>query len=82
MERHAANAAAVAAHLERHPKVERVIYPGLERTRSTPSPRQQMRGFGGMISIYLKGDLEAARRFLEGGARCSPWPRASAASRA
>jgi cystathionine gamma-lyase len=65
MERHAANAAAVAAHLERHAKVERVIYPGLESHPQHGLARQQMRGFGGMISIYLKGDLEASRRFLK-----------------
>ncbi|HEY8379001.1 MAG TPA: cystathionine gamma-synthase [Nannocystis sp.] len=64
MERHASNAAAIAAHLEKHPKVERVIYPGLESHPQHALARAQMQGFGGMISIYLRGDLEAARRFL------------------
>jgi cystathionine gamma-lyase len=64
MERHASNAAAIAAHLEEHPKVERVLYPGLDSHPQHALARAQMTGFGGMISIYLRGDLEAARRFL------------------
>ena len=64
MERHASNAAAIAAHLEAHPKVERVLYPGLASHPQHALARAQMRGFGGMLSIYLRGDIEAARRFL------------------
>lgn len=64
MERHDANARIVAAHLEQHAKVERVIYPGLASHPQHELAQQQMHGFGGMISIVLRGDLEAARRFL------------------
>ena len=64
MERHQQNAAAIAAHLEAHPKVERVIYPGLASHPQHALARSQMLGYGGMISFYLRGDLAAARRFL------------------
>ena len=64
MQRHCENAAQVAGFLEQHPKVERVLYPGLASHPQHELARQQMRCFGGMISFYLKGDLEAARRFL------------------
>jgi cystathionine gamma-lyase len=65
MERHADNAAAVARFLEDHPKVERVIYPGLASHPQHELAARQMSGFGGMISFYLKGGLDQARRFLE-----------------
>lgn len=64
MERHAANAMRIARWLEDHPAVERVIYPGLESHPQHELARRQQRGFGGMITFFLRGDLEAARRFL------------------
>jgi cystathionine gamma-lyase len=64
MERHDANARTIAAWLEGHPKVERVLYPGLPSHPQHALARLQQTGFGGMISFYLRGDLEAARRFL------------------
>ncbi|MBK7824262.1 cystathionine gamma-synthase [Nannocystis sp.] len=64
IERHQANAARVAQFLAEHPKVERVIYPGLASHPQHDLARRQMTGFGGMISFYLRGDLDAARRFL------------------
>jgi cystathionine gamma-lyase len=64
MERHCASAAKVAEFLEAHPKVERVIYPGLPSHPQHALARRQMKGMGGMISLDLAGDLEAARRFL------------------
>jgi len=64
IERHQSNAARVAAYLSEHPKVERVLYPGLASHPQHELARRQMTGFGGMISFYLRGDLEAARRFL------------------
>ncbi len=70
MERHCANAAAVAAWLVRHPKIERVIYPGLAGHPQHALARRQMPGFGGMVTAFLKGGLEPARRFLE---RCEIW---------
>jgi cystathionine gamma-lyase len=65
MERHCANALAVAEHLARHPKVALVHYPGLAAHPQHALARRQMSGFGGMVTAELKGDLAAARRFLE-----------------
>ena len=65
MERHAKNAMELAKYLERHPKVERVIYPGLESHPQHAIARKQMSGFGGMITFFLKGGLPEARAFLE-----------------
>ena len=65
MERHAENAMKVARFLEAHSKVERVIYPGLESHPQHALARQQMSGFGGMITFFLRGGLTEARTFLE-----------------
>jgi cystathionine gamma-lyase len=65
MERHAQNAMEVARFLESHPKVEKVIYPGLESHEQHALARKQMSGFGGMITFFLKGGLTEARTFLE-----------------
>jgi cystathionine gamma-lyase len=65
MDRHCDNAMKVAKHLEAHPKVERVIYPGLESHPQHAIARKQMRAFGGMVTIYLKGGLAESRAMLE-----------------
>jgi len=65
MERHCANALALAQWLEKQPKVERVRYPGLASHPQHELARRQMRGFGGMVTIELGTDLVGARRFLE-----------------
>ncbi len=65
MRQHSDNALAVAAWLEAHPKIERVYYPGLPSHPQHALARRQMDGFGGMVSVYLKGGLEETRRFLE-----------------
>jgi len=65
MERHQHNARALAAFLEAHPKVERVLYPGLASHPQRALAAAQTHGDGGMISFYLRGDLEAARRVLK-----------------
>ena len=66
MERHCSNALAIAQFLQKHPKVERVIYPGLPDHPHHDVARRQMHGgFGGIISAVLRGGLEDARRFLE-----------------
>jgi cystathionine gamma-lyase len=65
MERHCQNAQAIAAWLERHPKVERVFFPGLPSHPQHALAKRQMRGFGGMVSATLKGDLADVRRVLE-----------------
>ncbi|TNF28564.1 MAG: cystathionine gamma-synthase [Deltaproteobacteria bacterium] len=64
MERHAQNADRLARWLEAHPAVERVLYPGLESHPQHALAKRQMRGFGGMITIFLKGGLAAARQML------------------
>ncbi len=65
MERHCRNAAAIAAWLEAHPKVERVHYPGLASHPQHALAKRQMHGFGGMVTAILKGTLADSRRFLE-----------------
>ncbi|BDG03719.1 cystathionine gamma-synthase [Anaeromyxobacter oryzae] len=65
MQRHAENATALARWLERHPKVERVIYPGLESHPQHALAARQTSGPGGMITFFPRGDLAACRRFLE-----------------
>jgi cystathionine gamma-lyase len=65
MERHAANAQAVAEFLAAHAKVERVFYPGLPDHPHHALANKQMDGFGGMVSFEVRGGPEEARRFLE-----------------
>jgi len=65
MERHAANAQALADHLSRHPRVKRVFYPGLADHPQHALARRQMSGFGGMLSFEIDGDGRQARAFLE-----------------
>jgi len=65
MERHSANALELARWLDRHPAVERVIYPGLPSHPQHELAARQMRAFGGMISLIVRGGLESARRVLE-----------------
>ncbi|HYT47397.1 MAG TPA: PLP-dependent aspartate aminotransferase family protein [Burkholderiales bacterium] len=66
MERHCGNAMHVAAFLEKHPKVSRVIYPGLaSHPQHLLAARQMNRRYGGMVTAVLKGGLAASRRFLE-----------------
>jgi cystathionine gamma-lyase len=65
MERHCASAMAIAEWLEKDPRVERVLYPGLESHPQHDLAKQQMPGFGGIVTFFIKGDLADARRFLE-----------------
>ncbi len=65
MERHAENAIKVAEFLEKHPKIERVIYPGLKSHPQHELAKKQTTGFGGMITFFIKGGLPEARKFLE-----------------
>jgi cystathionine gamma-lyase len=64
MERHCANAMAVARRLEGHPRVSRVIYPGLESHPGHALAKRQMRGFGGMVSFVADAPLEEVRAML------------------
>lgn len=65
MKQHSANAMQVARTLERHEKVERVNYIGLESHPDHALAKQQMRDFGGMLSFELKGGLEAGKVFVD-----------------
>ena len=65
MERHSSNALAIAQWLERHPAVDRVLYPGLGSHPQHALARAQMRAAGGMITVLLRADLERVRRVLE-----------------
>ena len=65
MRAHNENAMALAQWLESHPAVERVLYPGLESHPQYALARRQMDGFGGMVSIVLKGGRDAAIRVCE-----------------
>ncbi|MDE3090166.1 MAG: cystathionine gamma-synthase [Chloroflexota bacterium] len=62
MERHSANALAVARFLAQHPAVERVMYPGLESHPQHAVAKRQMRAPGGMLSFIVKGGDEKARQ--------------------
>jgi len=64
MERHEANARAIVEALQKHPKVERVTWPGLPEHPQHALAKSQMRGFGGMLTFVIKGGLPAARAFL------------------
>ena len=65
MERHCSNAFEIASYLESHQAIEKVIYPGLKSHPQHDIAKKQMREFGGMISIVLKGGLDSATKFLE-----------------
>jgi cystathionine gamma-lyase len=66
MERHCGNAMHIAAWLQKHAKVQRVIYPGLAtHPQHTLAARQMNARYGGMVTAVLKGGLSASKRFLE-----------------
>jgi cystathionine gamma-lyase len=65
MKAHCENAGELARWLDAHPAIEKVIYPGLASHPQHALAARQMSGFGGMISIYVKGGLAAARRMME-----------------
>jgi cystathionine beta-lyase/cystathionine gamma-synthase len=65
MERHCANALEVARFLEDHPRVSRVVYPGLSSHPHHDVARRQMAAFGGMLTFQLKGGLGAAVSLAE-----------------
>lgn len=64
MARHNANAQAIAEHLAAHPKVERVLYPGLPTHPGHDVARRQMQGFGGVLSFMPRGGFEAVTEVL------------------
>jgi len=65
MKAHCESALDIARWLEKHPAIERVIYPGLKSHSQHALARRQMDGFGGIISAEVKGGLRAARKMLE-----------------
>ena len=65
MQRHCESAAKIAAWLEQDDRVASVLYPGLESHPQHDLARNQMNGFGGIVTFFIKGDIEAARLFLE-----------------
>ncbi|MEO1204261.1 MAG: aminotransferase class I/II-fold pyridoxal phosphate-dependent enzyme, partial [Pseudomonadota bacterium] len=65
MERSCKNARAIAEWLEADPRVDSVLYPGLESHPQFELAERQMPGGGGIVTFFIKGGLEAARRFLE-----------------
>jgi len=65
MERHCENAMKIASFLENHKAIEKVIYPGLKSHPHHELASKQMQGYGGMITLILKGGLDSAKSFLE-----------------
>ncbi len=65
MPAHCANARKIAEFLSRHPKVERVNYPGLERHSGHALAKKQMKDFGAMISFEVKGGYEGGKRVMD-----------------
>lgn len=65
MRAHCANALELAKWLEQQPAIERVIYPGLKSHPQHALAKRQMHGFGGIVTIEVKGGLKAAKRMLE-----------------
>lgn len=65
MQRHCESSMRIAEWLEQHDRVDRVLYPGLPSHPQHELARKQMDGFGGIVTFFIKGDLAAARSFLE-----------------
>jgi cystathionine gamma-lyase len=65
MRQHCASALELAGWLERHPNVERVIYPGLASHPQHALAGRQMHGYGGIVSVYIKGGIAETRRMME-----------------
>ena len=63
MQRHSENAARVAAFLAEHPSVGQVLYPGLPSHPGHDVAARQMKAFGGMVSVRMRGGAQAARKF-------------------
>ncbi len=64
MKKHEENAVAVANYLITHPSAEKVFYPGIESHPGHEIARNQMKGFGGMVSFEVKGGIESVNSFL------------------
>jgi len=71
MQKHASNALTIARYLEAHPKIIWVRYPGLPSHPQHAIAKQQMSGFGGMLSFGIAGGIEAGRTLMNGVELCS-----------
>jgi cystathionine beta-lyase/cystathionine gamma-synthase len=74
IERHNTNGIAVAKYLEKQSRVKRVYYPGLQNHPQHSIARQQMKGFGGVVSFEIDGDLETTINFVDNLKLCSIAP--------
>lgn len=64
MEAHQSNAMKIAKHLDGHPSIEKVYYPGLSSHPQHELAKKQMKGFGGMVSLIIKGGASETKKFL------------------
>jgi cystathionine beta-lyase/cystathionine gamma-synthase len=71
MERHNSNGIKVARYLEKHPKVKKVHYPGLESHPQHAIAKRQMTGYGGVVSFEIDGDFQTTTKFIENLRLCS-----------
>jgi cystathionine gamma-lyase len=65
MKAHQENALAIADYVSKHPKIEKAVYPGLKSHPQHELAKRQMSGFGGIVTIVLKGGMKETRTFLE-----------------
>ncbi len=65
MRQHELNAMEIAKYLEEHPQIEKVLYPGLKSHPQHALAKSQMSGFGGMVTIFIKGGMKRAIKFME-----------------
>ena len=80
MERHCDNAERIVAFLSEHPRVRRVLYPGLPDHPGHEVAARQMRRFGGMVELPAARRRRGGARRRASGPRCSRWASPSAAS--
>lgn len=70
MEKHSSNGMAVAEFLESHPKVEKVIYPGLASHPQHDIAKRQMKAYSGMLTFELKGDIQSGVTLMNNVTLC------------
>jgi cystathionine beta-lyase/cystathionine gamma-synthase len=71
MERHCSNGMKVATFLENHPKVKRVMYPGLKSHPQHAIAKAQMKGFSGMVTCELKGTIQSGIKLMNNVKLCA-----------
>ncbi|KAK9882374.1 hypothetical protein WA026_020897 [Henosepilachna vigintioctopunctata] len=65
MKQHSESSLAIAKHFENHPKIEKVIHPGLPSHPQHQLAKAQTSGHSGMLSIYIRGNIDSSRKFLQ-----------------